>query len=109
MNPWLAGTGALGGTLRALLLRYPPLPNGPFEPTRCVWSRGLGLLCDHNGGREFVKRQRGGRRAQRFDPSLFAAVRDGDLVWMRLIALPQFLTEALPRIRARFALVTGDE
>jgi hypothetical protein len=28
---------------------------------------------------------------------------------MRLIALPQFLSEALPRINARFGLLTGDE
>ena len=74
-----------------------------------MWSRGLGLLCDHNGGVEFVKGQRGGRPALRFDPALFDRVKDGDLVWMRLIALPQFMREAMPRIRARFGLVTGDE
>jgi len=82
---------------------------GPFEPTQFVWSRGLALLCDHNGGVEFVRGQRGGRAALRFEARLFDQVRDGDLVWVRLIALPQFLEEALPRIRARFALVTGDE
>jgi hypothetical protein len=67
------------------------------------------LLCDHNGGAQFVKAQRGGRPAMRFDPKPFSSVKDGDLVWMRLIALPQFLNDALPRIQARFALVTGDE
>jgi hypothetical protein len=103
------GVGAVGGGISALLLHYRQLVNGPFQPTRYVWSRGLGLLCDHNGGVEFVKRQRGSRAPLRFDPELFAEVRDGDLVWMRLIALPQFLDEALPRINARFALVTGDE
>jgi hypothetical protein len=109
VNVWQFGIGALGGGLSALGLRYRALVNGPFEPTRYVWSRGLGLLCDHNGGVEFVKRQRGGRSARRFAPESFDQVKDGDLVWVRLIALPQFLNEALPRIVARFALVTGDE
>ncbi|HKO53540.1 MAG TPA: hypothetical protein VJV79_37785 [Polyangiaceae bacterium] len=93
----------------ALGMRYRALVNGPFEPTRYVWSRGLALLCDHNGGGDFVKRQRGGRDPLRFDPALFDHVKDGDLVWMRMIALSQFMAEALPRIRARFALVSGDE
>jgi hypothetical protein len=82
---------------------------GPFEPTRYVWSRGLALGCDHNGGVEFVRGQRGGRAPLRFDARRFEGVRDGDLVWMRLIALPQFVKEALPRISARFVLLTGDE
>ena len=82
---------------------------GPFEITKYVWSRGLALGCDHNGGIDFVRGQRGGRAALRFDPRAFDAVKDGDLVWMRLIALPQFVKEALPRIRGRFALLTGDE
>jgi len=108
MNPELLALAAVGG-LGALGLRYRELVNGPFQATRYVWSRGLGLLCDHNGGVPFVKGQRGGRPALRFDPALFERVEDGDLVWTRLIALPQFLSEALPRIRARFCLVTGDE
>ena len=107
---WLQfGIGGLGAAISALLLQYRWLVNGPFEATHYVWSRGLALLCNHNGGVAFVKRQRGGRAPMRFDPDSFAEVRDGDLVWVRLIALPQFLDEALPRIRARFALVTGDE
>jgi len=109
MNPWLIAAAALGGGASSLALSYRARVRGPFEPTRYVWSRGLALLCDHNGGVGFVKGQRGGRAPLRFDPKLFDAVRDGDLVWIRLIALPQFLDEALPRIKARFALVTGDE
>lgn len=81
-----------------------------FQPTRFVWSRGLALLCDHNGGFDFVRHQRGsGRAAIRFATGAYSDVRDGDLVWVRLVALPQFVSEALPRIRAKFALVTGDE
>ena len=109
MNPLVIGAGALAGGLLTLGLEYRRRIQGPFEATRYVWSRGLALLCDHNGGVGFVKGQRGGRAPMRFDPRLFEEVRDGDLVWMRLIALPQFIEQALPRIQARFALVTGDE
>lgn len=109
MNPLALPVAALGGGVAALFLSYRARVRGPFEPTRYVWSRGLGLLCDHNGGAAFVKGQRGGRSAIRFDSQPFEQVREGDLVWMRSIALPQFIDEALPRIKARFALVTGDE
>jgi hypothetical protein len=109
MSPALLAVALGGSALTALGLRYRALANGPFEPTRYVWSRGLGLLCDHNGGVGFVKRQRGGRAPLRFDPALFDHVKDGDLIWMRMIALPQFMAEALPRIQARFGLATGDE
>ena len=80
-----------------------------FAPTRLLWSRGLALLCDHHGGTAFVREQRGGHSALRFDPESYAHVGDGELVWVRATALPQFVQEALPRIRARFALVSGDE
>jgi hypothetical protein len=109
VNPALLAAMTAGAGLGALGLSYRARVNGPFEPTRYVWSRGLGLLCDHNGGVDFVKGQRGGRAPLRFEPALFDRVEDGDLVWMRLIALPQFLAEAMPRIKARFGLVTGDE
>lgn len=102
---WSRAAAALGG----LEARWRARSLGPFEQTRYVWSRGLALGCDHNGGLEFVRSQRSGRAPLRFDPARFEAVKDGDLVWMRLIALPQFVKEALPRIQARFGLVTGDE
>jgi hypothetical protein len=109
MNPLLLVAGALAAGGAGLGAAYRARVNGPFEATRYVWSRGLGLLCDHNGGVAFIKGQRGGRPAMRFDPALFDHVQEGDLVWMRLIALPQFMDEALPRIKVRFGLVTGDE
>ncbi|MES1182427.1 MAG: hypothetical protein ABUL60_01360 [Myxococcales bacterium] len=102
---WNRAAAALGGWEA----RYRSRSLGPFEATRWVWSRGLALGCDHNGGLLFVRGQRGSRAPLRFDPRLFEQVKDGDLVWTRLTALPQFLREALPRIQARFALVTGDE
>ena len=82
---------------------------GAFEPTRLVWSRGLALMCEHNGGRAFVREQRGGEPRLSFDPRAYRNVCDGDLVWVRLTALPEFAAQVLPQIRARFALVTGDE
>jgi hypothetical protein len=81
-----------------------------FRPTRFVWSRGLALSCDQNGGFAFVRRQRGsGRPALRFAAGAYAGIRHGDLVWVRITALPQFVEEVLPHIDVRFALVTGDE
>ena len=95
-------------TAAALAMRYVNKTRGPFEPTRYVWSRGLALLCDVHGGVDFIKKQRGGRPAIRFDPARYE-IRAGDLVWVRHIALPQFVAEVLPRVRHPFALVTGDE
>ncbi|HYP89032.1 MAG TPA: hypothetical protein VEQ59_12775 [Polyangiaceae bacterium] len=99
----------VAGTLGGWEARYRVGALGPFAPTRWVWSRGLALSCDHHGGEIFVRGQRGSRAPLRFEPRDFERVKDGDLVWMRLTALPQFLQEALPRIGARFALLTGDE
>jgi hypothetical protein len=111
----LAIGAATAGVASALLgaaagaLTYRARVNGPFEPTRWVWSRGLALLCDRNGGVDFVKRQRGSRRPIPLDPAAYAGVREGDLVWVRSTALPQFVERVLPSIAAPFALVTGDE
>lgn len=104
MNSWIKyPVAGLRGIARHLGAR------GPFEPTHYVWSRGLALLCDHNGGLSFVREQRGARPSLPLDPGAFTGVRDGDLVWTRLTALPQFVEQILPAIRARFALITGDE
>ena len=98
---WNVATAAAGERLNT---------RASYQTTRFVWSRGLALSCDHNGGFSFVRRQRGGGRpALRFEPGAYAGIRDGDLVWVRLTALPQFVEEVLPHIDARFALVTGDE
>lgn len=81
-----------------------------FQPTRLVWSRGFALLCDRNGGFDYVRLQRGGGHAALpFDPGAYDDIREGDLVWVRLTSLPQFVDEVLPNVAARFALVTGDE
>ena len=70
---------------------------GPFEPTRHVWSRGLALLCDHNGGVGFVREQRGGQAPVPIDPHFYDGVQDGELVWTRATSLPQFIAQVLPR------------
>jgi len=83
---------------------------GSYEPTRLLWSRGLALLCEHNGGFDYVRKQGGGGRPPLdYDARDFADVRDGDLVWVRVNSLPRFVADVLPGISARFALVTGDE
>ena len=56
-----------------------------------------------------MRQQRGGRPPVRFDPRSYENLREGDLVWVRSIALPQFAAEVLPRIGVPVALVTGDE
>lgn len=105
----LLASALAGAAAYQLWRRYQAKIDGAFEPSHFVWSRGLALLCDRNGGVDFVKRQKGGRRAMRFDPRAYEGVRAGDLVWVRLIALPQFVREVLPGIVEPFALVTGDE
>jgi hypothetical protein len=95
--------------LAGIILHYRHRVRSPFTPTRFVWSRGLALLCDHQGGLQFVRDQHREGQSLRFDPGNFARVKDGDLVWMRATSLSQFVDEALPLIHARFTLVTGDE
>lgn len=106
----VAGSLAVGALAAgAAARRYRSRVNGPFEPTHYVWSRGMALLCDRHGGIDIVKRQRGGRPALYVDPAAVAGARDGDLVWVRITALPQFVRDVLPTLRARIALITNDE
>jgi hypothetical protein len=106
----LVAAAAVGGAALALgAWRYRAATRGPFEPTHYVWSRGLALLCDKNGGVDFIKRQAGRSRAIAFDPRAYDGIAAGDLVWVRVTRLEQFIREVLPSIREPFALVTGDE
>jgi len=57
----------------------------------------------------FVREQRGGKPPIPIDPRGYTGVRDGDLVWTRATSLSEFLDTVLPRIDARFVLLTGDE
>ncbi len=57
-----------------------------------------------------MRRQRGsGRPPIPFTTDAYAGIKEGDLVWVRTTALPQFVNDVLPFIHVRFALVTGDE
>jgi len=109
IDPWLTGALALVTGVTALALHHRSRLRKAFLPTHHLWSRGLALLCDHNGGIDFVRSQIGGQPPPHLDPHEFERVKDGDLVWMRASFLPQFIDKALPRIAARFTLVTGDE
>jgi hypothetical protein len=83
---------------------------GSYRPTQYLWSRGLALSCEHNGGFDYVRKQRGGGRAQLpYDLDDYSDIREGDLVWVRATSLPMFIEQVLPNISARFALITGDE
>ena len=41
-------------------------------------------------------------------PNLYAEIKDGDLVWVRLSWIKSFLNQVLPLIKAKFILVTAD-
>lgn len=108
MNYFLGSVAAAAIALAIAYALYRASINQPFEATHYVWSRGIALCCDKNGGADFIKRQPGGTRDIGFDPGEFADIKEGDLVWVRLSALPQFVEEVLPTVGKRFALVTGD-
>jgi len=61
MGGWLNGPA---NAYRALIATTGARLNtrASFRPTRYVWSRAIALLCDHNGGFSFVRKQRGGGR-----------------------------------------------
>ena len=93
----------------AACIAYRARVEGPFEPTHYIWFRGLGLLCDKNSGLDSLKRQRGSRESLPLDLEAYADIWEGDLVWVRHIALPQFAEHVVPTINTRFGLVSGDE
>jgi len=42
------------------------------------------------------------------NPRLYAEIKDGDLVWVRLSWIKAFLNQVLPLVQSKFILVTGD-
>src|SRR6185437_11961490 len=84
----------MAGTLRA----HPPRMESRTGPA--VRSQRRRGVC-----------QRAARRpgAGPIDPHFYDGVQDGELVWTRATSLPQFIDQVLPRIQARFVLLTGDE
>ena len=87
-----------------------------------VWNKGIAALCDRRIPDEFpdnrtysqVPKLAGSLWSHRLpddlisDPSAFADVKDGELIWVRLSWLRSFVRQVLPMVQARFVLVTGD-
>jgi len=87
-----------------------------------VWNKGIAARCDWRIPDEFAS---GGEYRSVptlagmnipfwspgnliSDPGAYSAIRDGDLIWVRLSWMRSFIRQVLPLIRARFVLVTGD-
>jgi hypothetical protein len=92
------------------------------KPVELVWNKGIAALCDRRVPDEFpngVSYSPVPRLAGEFwspklpddlivDPSVFAAIRPGELVWVRLSWLKAFAKYVLPEVKSKFVLVTGD-
>jgi hypothetical protein len=90
-------------------------------PPELVWNKGIAALCDRRipdefpDGRTYSSRPKVARERQPklphdliSDPSAYADVRDGELIWVRLSWLKSFTQQVLPIVRSKFVLVTGD-
>ncbi len=87
-----------------------------------VWNKGIAALCDWRIPDEFPDGKSyvlspvlaGGNLAATTpgdliaDPARFAAIRDGDIVWVRLAWLRPFVRQVLPHLQARIVLATAD-
>lgn len=108
--------GAHGGTT---LLAGP----GARAPgANLVWNKGIAALCDWRMPDEFAVApgytpvpllagaSPGWRTPRNLirDPSVYAGVEEGAVIWLRLAWIKSFVRQVLPRIRARFVLVTAD-
>lgn len=95
-----------------------PRPSG----ATLVWNKGIAALCDWRIPDEFSSpagytpvpllagAAPGWRTPARLieDPSAYAGVADGEVIWLRLAWMKAFVRQVLPLIRARFVLVTAD-
>jgi hypothetical protein len=87
-----------------------------------VWNKGIAALCDWRipdefpGGLAYVpdpvfaSRNLNAQTPDNLIPDAtpYRAIRDGEIVWVRLAWLKSFIAQALPHIQARFVLATGD-
>jgi hypothetical protein len=86
-----------------------------------VWNKGIAAQCDWRIPDEFASGEYrpvptlAGVNIPFWnpgdlisDPGRYAAIREGDLIWVRLSWMRSFIRQVLPHIRARFVLVTGD-
>lgn len=87
-----------------------------------VWNKGIASLCDRRFPDEFPDGKNYSfipayARPPWYsrlpddliaDPSAGSKIGEGNLVWVRLYWLKSFVRQVLPRVKARFVLVTGD-
>jgi hypothetical protein len=94
-----------------------PLSGSP----ELIWNKGIAKLCDRRIPDEFpdgvysrVSTNAGALASSKLpdtliaNPATFSNVCDGELVWVRVSWLKSFVRQALPLIKGRFILVTGD-
>lgn len=98
------------------------MSNAAGEPrVELVWNKGIAQRCDRRFPDEFaagryapVPKLAGALTSSKLpgdlveNPETQCDIRDGELVWVRLSWLKAFANQILPRVRARFVLVTGD-
>jgi hypothetical protein len=87
-----------------------------------VWNKGIAALCDRRIPDEFpdgrtyipVGLLAGAMASSKLpanlipDPQPYSAIRDGELIWVRISWLKSFVQQVLPLVTSRFLLVTGD-
>jgi hypothetical protein len=96
-----------------------PVPDAAVE---LIWNKGIAARCDRRLPDEFPN-GRGYSAVPTFagayaspklpdslvgDPAAFDDLQENELVWIRLSWLRSFVRQVLPRVRAKFVLVTGD-
>lgn len=93
-----------------------------LQRVELVWNKGIASLCDRRFPDEFpdginysfiptyARPPWYSRLPDDLiaDPSAGSKIGEGNLVWVRLYWLKSFVREVLPRVKARFVLVTGD-
>jgi hypothetical protein len=96
-----------------------PVPDAPVE---LIWNKGIAARCDRRVPDEFphgwtyssVPAFAGAYASSKLpdnlisNPSVFDELRENELVWVRLSWLKSFVRQVLPRVKAKFVLVTGD-
>src|SRR5688572_28791214 len=85
------------------------------EPASCLWSKGIGLLCDFHGPADYWRAPTESIANEDMFRSHY--VDAAGLVWLRLgtrsrngerVDIDHFVSAALPSIRRPFVLITTD-
>jgi len=75
--------------------------------TRYLSQPGIALSCDAFGGLPYVM-LRTDHRPELLKLEAYAAIGNGDRVWLRIEDLNRFVRGVLPRLREPFVMITGD-